>query len=153
MRSPSSRDIHDTYVRRGFGPAMAKFIKIVSFVGPITTDYIREPDPDPAMFSLPAEDDGSRNDALLGQNMISSTHYEPDFPALRRAPTRIVIGAGETSDGTFAHRGAEAIAAKLGMVPVIFPGGHDGFLGGEYNQMGRPDAFAKKLREVLGSSS
>ncbi|HEY4228329.1 MAG TPA: alpha/beta hydrolase [Candidatus Limnocylindrales bacterium] len=148
----ATRDIHETYVRRGFGPAMAKFIRIVSFVGPITTDYIREPDPDPATFSLPTEDDGSRNDPLLGQNMISSSHYEPDFPALRRASTRIVIGAGETSGGTLANRGAEAAAERLGTRPVIFQGGHDGFLGGEYGQMGRPDAFAAKLREVLAAT-
>jgi pimeloyl-ACP methyl ester carboxylesterase len=145
----AARDIHDTYLRRGFGPAMAKFIKIVSFIGPITPAYHREPDPDPRMFGLPTEDDGSRNDPLLGQNMISSTHYEPDLPALRRAATRIVIAAGETSGGQLAHRGAEAIAEQLGTQPVIFPGGHDGFLGGEYGSMGDPDAFAAKLREVL----
>lgn len=148
----ASRDIHDTYLRRGFGPAMAKFIQIVSYNGPITPEYFRQPDPDPAAFGLPTEDDGSRNDVLLGQNMVSSTHYEPDLPALRRAPTRIVIGAGETSGGTLAHRGAEAIAEKLGTAPVIFPGGHDGFLGGEYGQHGEPDAFAAKLREVLAAT-
>ena len=40
---------------------------------------------------------------------------------------------------------------ELGMTPVTFPGGHDGFLGGEYGQTGTPDAFAAKLREVLDS--
>jgi pimeloyl-ACP methyl ester carboxylesterase len=148
----AARDVHDTYLRRGFGPAMAKFMQIVSFVGPITPAYFREPDPDPAAFGLPTEDDGSRNDPLLGQNMISSTHYEPDLPALRRATTRIVIAAGETSGGTLAHRGAEAIAQQLGTTPIIFPGGHDGFLGGEYGQHGDPDAFAAKLREVLAAT-
>jgi hypothetical protein len=29
------------------------------------------------------------------------------------------------------------------------PGGHDGFLGGEYGGMGEPDAFAATLRKVL----
>lgn len=29
------------------------------------------------------------------------------------------------------------------------PGGHGGFLGGEYGQIGEPDAFAGRLREVL----
>jgi hypothetical protein len=32
---------------------------------------------------------------------------------------------------------------------MTFPGGHDGFLGGEYGQTGQPDDFAAKLREVL----
>ncbi len=46
------------------------------------------------MFGLPTEDDGSRDDPLLGQNIISCTGYQPDFDALRAAPTRIVIGVG-----------------------------------------------------------
>ncbi len=42
------------------------------------------------------------------------------------------------------------MAERLGVTPVVFPGGHDGFLGGEYGQTGKPDEFAAKLREVLG---
>ena len=38
---------------------------------------------------------------------------------------------------------------RLGMDTVVFPGDHGGFLGGECGQMGEPDAFAAKLREVL----
>ena len=45
--------------------------------------------------------------------------------------------------------GAFAVAERLGTEPVIFPSNHGGFLGGEYGQMGEPDAFAAKLREVL----
>jgi pimeloyl-ACP methyl ester carboxylesterase len=149
----ANQDIRDTYLRSGMGPAMAKFIKIVTYKGPITADYLNDPAPDPAMFGLPTEDDGSRNDILLGQNMIGLTHYEPDFDALHSASTRIVIGAGAESDGELAHRGAEAVAERLGTTPVIFPGGHGGFQGDEYGQRGEPDAFAAKLREVLGATS
>jgi hypothetical protein len=36
---------------------------------------------------------------------------------------------------------------------VIFPGGHGGFMGGEYGQPpGEPEAFAAKLRDVLSSA-
>jgi pimeloyl-ACP methyl ester carboxylesterase len=63
-------DIHDTYLRVGFGPAMAKFIALVSHKGLFTAEYLDGPAPDPAMFGLPTEDDGSRNDPLLGQNMV-----------------------------------------------------------------------------------
>jgi hypothetical protein len=101
------------------------------------------------MFGLPAQDDGTRTDPLLGQNMISCTHYEPDFDALRAASTRIVMAAGIESDGTMAQRGAVAVAERLGTKAVTFPSGHAGFLGGEYGQTGEPDAFAAKLREVL----
>ncbi len=130
-------------------PAMAQFIVAVSHKGPITTDFAAQPAPDPAMFGLPPLDDGTRTDPLLGQNIITCTHYEPDFDALRAASTRIVLGAGVESDGEMAHRGAEAVAERLGTVPVAFPSGHGGFLGGEYGQTGEPDAFAAKLREVL----
>jgi pimeloyl-ACP methyl ester carboxylesterase len=142
-------DIRETYQRSGMGPAMAKFISIVSHKGQVTADYLDQPAPDPAMFGLPTEDDGSRNDALVGQNIVSCTHHEFDFDALRAASTRIVIGVGAASGGELAHRAGEGVATKLGTTPVIFPSDHGGFLGGEYGQTGDPDAFAAKLREVL----
>ncbi len=142
-------DIDETYQRVGFGPAMAKFIAIVSHQGPITAGYVDQPASDPAMFGLPTEDDGSRDDPLLGQNLISCTHYQPDFDALRAASTRIVFGAGVESEGELAHRAGVAVAEQLGTAAVAFPSGHAGFLGGEYGQMGNPEAFAATLREVL----
>ena len=48
------------------------------------------------------------------------------------------------------HEPARVLAERLGTDVVVFPGGHGGFLGGEYGQTGEPDAFAAKLREVLG---
>jgi pimeloyl-ACP methyl ester carboxylesterase len=147
----ASRDIRDTYMRSGLGPGMAKFIKIVSHKGPITADYGAQPAPDPAMFGLPTQDDGKRDDPLLGQNLVTGAHYEPDFDALRAAPTRIVMAVGEESGGELAHRGGEAVAERLGTKPVTFPSGHAGFMGGEYGQQGKPDEFAAKLREVLSS--
>jgi pimeloyl-ACP methyl ester carboxylesterase len=145
----ANRDIRDTYLRAGKGPAMAKFMKIVMHEGPITADFLAEPDPDPAMFGMSNEDDGSRNDPLVGQNVIGNTHYEPDFDAIRSAPARVVVAVGATSGGTLAHRGGEAVAARLGTSPVVFPSGHGGFQGNEYGMPGEPEAFAAKLREVL----
>jgi pimeloyl-ACP methyl ester carboxylesterase len=147
------KDIQETYLRSGMGPAMARFIAIVSHKGLIPADYGDQPAPDPAMFGLPTEDDGSRNDALLRQNIVTCTHYQPDFDALRAAATRIVMAAGAESEGELAHRGAVAVADGLGTAPVIFPSGHGGFLGGEYGQSGEPDAFATKLREVLADQA
>ena len=147
----ASRDVHDTYLRDGMGPAMAKFIALVSYKGPIPADYVNQPAPDPAMFGLPTDDDGSRTDPLLGQNMVSCTHYQPDFDALREASTRIVIGAGAESEGELAHRAAVSVAERLGTTAVTFPSGHGGFLGGEYGQTGDPDGFAATLREILVS--
>jgi pimeloyl-ACP methyl ester carboxylesterase len=148
----ANRAVYDTYLRSGFGPGMARFIVLVSHEGPIGPDYASQPAPDPAMVGMPTEDDGNRSDPLLGQNIISCTHFEPDFEALRAASTRIVLGAGVDSQGALAGRGAFAVAERLGRTPVIFPGGHGGFLGDEYGQPGEPDAFAAKLREVLGGA-
>jgi len=87
-------DIHQTYLRSGSGPAMAKFIALLSHEGLVPDGFADQPGPDPASFGLPAEDDGSRDDPLLGQNMVSCTHYRHDFEALRAAPTRIIVGVG-----------------------------------------------------------
>jgi pimeloyl-ACP methyl ester carboxylesterase len=147
----ATADIHATYLRDGVGPAMAKFIVLASHKGPIPADFADQPAPDPAMFGLPTEDDGRRTDPLVGQNMISCTHYQPDFEALRAAPTRIVLAAGVEGEGEMAYRGAVGVAQRLGLEPTIFPGNHAGFLGGEYGQTGDPDAFAAKLRDVLAA--
>jgi pimeloyl-ACP methyl ester carboxylesterase len=147
----AARDIHETYQRRGLGAGMAKFIAFVMERGAITADYAARPEPDPRAFALPADDDGSRADVLLAQNLIACTHYQPDFAALRAASTRIVIAAGTESDGESASRAAHVIAERLGREAVIFPSGHGGFLGGEYGQTGEPEAFAARLREVLAA--
>jgi pimeloyl-ACP methyl ester carboxylesterase len=149
----ASRDVHDTYMREGMGPGMAKFIALVSHKGPIPADYVDQPAPDPSMFGLPTEDDGSRTDPLLGQNILSITHYQFDFDALNAASTRIVIAAGSESDGELASRAAGVVAERLGTTTVTFPGGHTGFMGGEHGQTGEPDGFAAALREVLATEA
>jgi len=149
----ATRDIHETYMSKGFGAGMAKFMALTSHTGELPADWVDRPDPDPAMFGLPTGDDGSRNEPLLGLNMLSSPSYQPDFDALRAASTRIVLAAGEESAGQMANRGAFAVAERLGTKPVIFPSHHGGFMGGEFGWPGKPDEFAAKLREVLDSSS
>lgn len=145
-------DIRETYDRSGIGPAMAKFIALVTYEGLLPADYVNQPAPDPAVFGLPATDDGSRDDPLVGQNMPSCAAYQHDFDALLRASTRIVLVRGEDSGETMAARAAGAVAERLGTKPVVFPGAHQGFLGGEFGQTGKPDAFAAALREVLEGS-
>jgi pimeloyl-ACP methyl ester carboxylesterase len=142
-------DVHETYERSGFGPAMAKFIALTMVKGPIPADF---PDQqmDPAAFGLPTEDDGARNHPLLGPHIVNVTHYEPDFDALRSAPTRIVAAAGSESEGAFTYRATLAVAEGLGSEAAIFPSHHAGFVGDEGPQPGQPEAFAARLREVLG---
>ncbi|WP_125774876.1 alpha/beta fold hydrolase [Antribacter gilvus] len=141
--------IHQTYLSKGLGPAMAQFIAIVTHEGPIPEGWVEQNTPDPAMFGLPTEDDGSRDDQLLGVSLRTLPDYVPDADALRSAPTRVVVARGEESGAQLAARGADAVAALLGTEPSVFPSDHGGFLGGEYGQTGKPDAFAARLREVL----
>ncbi len=141
-------DIHATYVSDGLGPAMAKFIALTGMKGPIPPDAFGESAPDPAMFGLPAEDDGCRDDSLMA-NIVSCTGYEHDFDALRAAPTRIVVAAGVESEDELTYRASLEIADRLGTEARIFPSHHGGFLGGEFGMQGDPDAFAERLREVL----
>lgn len=145
-------DIHETYLRSGRGPAMAKFIALVSFEGEFPADYLDRPAPDPAMFGISAEDDGTRNDPLVGQNMLSVSFHQPDLDALRAAPTRIVPGIGEQSTNVMTGRATRELADRLGLEPVTFPGGHGGFVPAEWGQGGQPEAFAATLREVLEGS-
>ncbi len=134
--------IRESYQRTGFGPAMATFIALVSHAGPIPPGFPGQPAPDPAAFGLPAHDDGSRDDPLLGLHLTACAGHQHDFDALRAAPTRILLGVGTQSGQMMAGRAAVAVAERLGTTPVTFPGGHDGFLSD-------PGAFAAVLRTVL----
>lgn len=144
------RAISKAYEESGFGAGMARFIMTTGHRGEVPADFAGRPGPDPAMFGLPAQDDGSRDDPLLHQNIITCAHYEPDFDALRAVPARIVLGAGEESDGEMANRSAKVIAERLGTEAVIFPSHHGGFVGGDGGGWaGKPADFAVTLREVL----
>jgi pimeloyl-ACP methyl ester carboxylesterase len=74
-----------------------------------------------------------------------TTRWVPDVAALRAGAARIEVGIGETSTGQVCDRTSRALAAALGTEPAYFPGDHLGFVED-------PEAFAARLREVLGTS-
>lgn len=141
-------DIAETYQRSGHGPAMAKFIQVVMHDGPFPADFPERPAPDPAQFGLSAEDDGRRDDSLLGRNLTMAA-YQPDGDALRASGVRIVPAVGATSGAGMPRRGGEALAALLGVDVVEFPGDHGGFMAHDMAPANDPAAFAVTLREVL----
>ena len=98
------RAISNSYQQKGWGAGMAHFIAIVAHKDEFPDDIGTQPGPDPQLFGMPADDDGSRSDVMLGQNIITCTHYEPDVDALRAASTRIVLAAGAESRGDGASR-------------------------------------------------
>jgi len=140
---------HDVYEARGRGAGMAAFIAMTAWRGEFTDEYFAQPVPDPATFGMSAEDDGSRDDPLLSDRSRAITDYVPDAGALAAAPTRIVIAVGAESEGVFTGRTAVATAELLGQEATVFPSHHGGFLGGEFGYAGQPEAFARRLREIL----
>jgi pimeloyl-ACP methyl ester carboxylesterase len=141
--------VRDAYESKGRSAGMAAFIAMTSWRGEFTDEYLAQPAPDPAAFGMPAEDDGSRDDPLLSDRSWAITSYRPDLEALVAAPTRVVIAVGEESDGVFTGRTSAAIAELLGQRATVFPSHHGGFLGAESGYPGQPEAFARKLRDVL----
>lgn len=143
--------VRKAYDAKGRGAGMAAFIAMTSWNGEFTEDYFSRPAPDPAQFGMPGEDDGSRDDPLLSDRSSPIPAYRPDLEALAAAPTRIVIAVGEESAGIFTGRTSVAMAQRLGQDATVFPSHHGGFLGGESGYAGKPEAFARKLREILES--
>ncbi|MDQ6856544.1 MAG: alpha/beta hydrolase [Candidatus Dormibacteraeota bacterium] len=143
--------VRDAYAAKGWGAGMAAFIAMTSWRGEFTEDYFARPEPDPAQFGMPSEDDGRRDDPLLSDRSSAVTSDRPDVDALAAAPTRIVVAVGEESAQTFTGRTSVATAELLGQQVTVFPSHHGGFVGGESGYAGQPEAFARKLREVLAS--
>ena len=148
----AAREVHEAYMNGGRGAGMAKFLALSMHKGEIPADRSGWPPADPAMFGIPTEDDGSRDDPLIGQTILPITGYMPDFDALRAASTRIVMAAGVESAMELAHRGAFAVAQRLGTEPVLFPSHHGGFMSGEFGWPGEPEMFAANLHEVLADT-
>jgi pimeloyl-ACP methyl ester carboxylesterase len=141
--------VRDAYQDQGSGAGMAAFIMMTSWRGEFTDHYFAQPAPDPAAFGMVTADDGSRDDPLLSDRSWAVSSYRPDADALVAAPTRVVIAVGEESEGTFTGRTSVAAARLLGQQPAVFPSHHGGFVGGESGYAGQPEAFARRLREVL----
>src|SRR3954465_14592804 len=55
----------NAYEAGGSGAGMAAFIAMTSWRGEFTDEYFTQPAADPALFGMPTEDDGSRDDPLL----------------------------------------------------------------------------------------
>jgi hypothetical protein len=105
------------------------------------------------MFGMPTEDDGSRTDPLLGQNMITNSHYEPDFDALRSASTQVVVAAGEESEGQMASRRPSPSTSGLAPSRCSTRAITAASSATNTARPASPDAFAAKLREVLAASA
>ena len=142
-------EVRDAYQAGGWGFGMAAFIAMTSWPGEFRDAYFARPAPDPAQCGMPADDDGRRDDPLLSERSSAITDYHPDVTALIAAPTRVVIAVGEETGDTFTGRTSAATAELLGQQVTVFPSHHGGFSGPDSGFPGQPEAFARRLREVL----
>ncbi|HEX2894676.1 MAG TPA: alpha/beta hydrolase [Marmoricola sp.] len=143
--------VRDAYQAGGVGRGMAQFIATTMWQGEFGNDFFAQPPADPAMFGLPTEDDGSRDDMLLSDRAATVPTYRYDLDAIKAAPTRVVVGVGEETGDAMTARTSRALADRLGQQPVVFPSHHGGFVGGgpENPYAGKPVEFGVTLRQVL----
>ena len=80
---------------------------------------------------------------FLAHYLVPITSYQPDLEKLRHGPTQVMVGVGAESEGQETWDTSVVLARGLGIEPVVFPGDHIGMAL-------QPDAFAARLREVLG---
>ena len=143
--------VRDAYQAGGVGRGMAQFIAMTMWQGEFTEEFFAQPSADPAMFGMPTEDDGSRDDMLLSDRAATVPTYRYDLDAIKLAPTRVVVGVGEETGNAMTARTSRSLADRLGQEPVVFPSHHGGFVGGgpENPYAGKPVEFGATLRQVL----
>jgi pimeloyl-ACP methyl ester carboxylesterase len=150
--------VHETYRSEGAGPAMQQFIAaVVRAGGPPPADGKPGPPsqeqvpPMPDMAQMPPEiaDEMARmqvNSQFLFAHLLPTViGHVPDIAALLAASSRIVVGVGDASAGQMPHLAALALADRLGITPMGFPGDHQGFAT-------HPGPFADTVHKALRAS-
>ena len=126
----AERAVTDAYHSGGFGPGMAQFIRLSSWQGEFTDAYAAQPDPDPAQFGLPTDDDGARDDPLLSGTGSAITGFRPDLrgahrrvdPGRRRGGCR-VPGDGDRAGCRGPGGGAGPAVGRVPQPPRRLPRG------------------------------
>jgi len=131
-----TEEVYQIFRREGWPAAVQRFLANAGLeAGP------RQPPADPEAAEAMARM-RDNFDFFLAHYLRPISGYEPDLPALRSGSTRLVIGIADATGGQLAHRCAVAVAERLGLTPVVFPGDHNGFAS-------RPAEFAEVLDGVL----
>jgi pimeloyl-ACP methyl ester carboxylesterase len=138
-------DISETYRTEGVFPAMGKFgAAVEEGGGPKYSEEMAKAEPSPEEQEMGARM-GPNFEPFIAHEIRPIGEYVPDIDALKKASTRIVSVAGETSGGQGACRAAKALAERLGIDVTYLPGAHGGW-GSD------PQVFADRLDEVLRAS-
>ncbi|GLQ56700.1 alpha/beta fold hydrolase [Devosia nitrariae] len=139
----ADRAIYDTYRRDGVEAAMAQFFADAGLETEGQGDAPPEFDMPPEAAETFARVSGNF-EYWLAHGMIPLSVYIPDVPRLRAGEPRIVVAIGEKSAGQPIAAMGAALADKLDIAPVAFPGDHLGF---EQDAPAFADALDVALRQ------
>jgi pimeloyl-ACP methyl ester carboxylesterase len=138
--------VYNTYQTSGVGPAMQRFMAGAAGAGgsqPATAPPAAPPPaPPPAELQETFGRIQGNLDFFLAHGFRPISLYVPDVATLLTGTVRIVVGVGDAAEERLPYRCAAALADRLGIAPVSFPGGHGGYTD-------NPAAFAEKLHNVL----
>lgn len=129
---PAIEGLYESYRTEGTAVAMGRFLA-----------YIGIAPPEAAGHPMPLPEEALSDAGFFLRNMIRPVSLvTPDVAAIRAAPVRIVVAAGQTSTGQLANRTAVALAEQLGTELALFPGDHGGYAD-------EAEPFTTQLRKVL----
>ena len=150
--------VYETYRRDGVGPGMQLFIATaVRTGGPKPAEGESGPPsqeqvpPMPDISQMPPEMlEGmarmqANSEFFLAHMLPATIGFTPDVGVLLATSPRIAVGVGEASAGQMPHRAAVALAERLAITPVGFPGDHQGFAT-------HPGPFAETVHQALRGS-
>ncbi|WP_017580001.1 alpha/beta fold hydrolase [Nocardiopsis valliformis] len=144
------REIHETYLKEGVVAGIALFLGLngLDSTEPDAPEQGEGGGAPPPMSEEDAatfERVSGNFEYFLAHGMLPLSLYRPDADALHRNGTRVVVGLGEGSLGQDIHAMGSALAGKLGIEPITFPGDHLGY-------EAEPEAFADVLRRALADA-
>jgi pimeloyl-ACP methyl ester carboxylesterase len=136
------QEIYDTFRNSGIGAAWQRFMSFTGMNGGAPDSAEAPANAPPAEPPPPSAEEVATSTRFFAHGLLPIALYEADLAMLQAAPTRMVIAGGAASKGEFPQRTAAALAQRLGLPLIDFPGGHVGFIT-------EPQEFVTVLRRCL----